>query len=88
MPTNKKGYMGSYYNKNKDKFNNPEEKKKRAARNRARLKAKKKFGARAIANKDVDHKKPLRKGGSNGTNNLRVRSKKANRADNGHKKKK
>ena len=36
--------------------------------------------------KDIDHKKPLRSGGSKGINNLRVREKSANRADNGHKK--
>ena len=30
--------------------------------------------------KDVDHKKPLSKGGSNGTSNLRVVSKSTNRS--------
>jgi hypothetical protein len=34
--------------------------------------------------KDIDHKKPLRSGGSKGINNLRVRDKSDNRADNGH----
>lgn len=34
--------------------------------------------------KDVDHKRPLRSGGSNGRGNLRVRSRSKNRADNGH----
>jgi hypothetical protein len=34
--------------------------------------------------KDIDHKKPLRNGGSKGINNLRVRSKSENRSDNGH----
>jgi 5-methylcytosine-specific restriction endonuclease McrA len=33
--------------------------------------------------KDVDHKNPLRSGGGNSDSNLRVRSVKANRADNG-----
>jgi hypothetical protein len=33
-------------------------------------------------NKDVDHKKPLRSGGSTTRSNLRVRSKAANRSDN------
>lgn len=31
--------------------------------------------------KEVDHKKPLRKGGSNAPSNLRVRSVKSNRGD-------
>lgn len=33
--------------------------------------------------KDIDHKKPLRSGGSNAKSNTRVRSRSANRADNG-----
>ena len=36
--------------------------------------------------KDIDHKNPLRNGGSNGINNLRIRKKSENRSDNGHKK--
>lgn len=36
--------------------------------------------------KDIDHKNPLRKGGSTAKSNTRVRSKSANRADNGSKK--
>ena len=39
-----------------------------------------------ILGKDIDHKKPLRKGGSTAESNTRVRSKTANRADNGSKK--
>jgi hypothetical protein len=38
-------------------------------------------GKAALAGKDIDHKKPLRKGGSNGHGNLRVRAVKANRGD-------
>ena len=33
--------------------------------------------------KDVDHKNPLRSGGGNDDSNLRVRSVKSNRSDNG-----
>ncbi len=33
--------------------------------------------------KDVDHKKPMRSGGKTTSGNLRVRSRSANRADNG-----
>ena len=36
--------------------------------------------------KDVDHKKPLRHGGTNNDCNLRVRDKSSNRAENGKKK--
>jgi len=57
----------------------PEEIKKRAMRNAARSTMKKKLGAAAIAGKDIDHKKPLRKGGGNGAGNLKVSSVRANR---------
>lgn len=33
--------------------------------------------------KDIDHKRPLRSGGKSTKNNLRIRSVKANRSDNG-----
>jgi len=36
------------------------------------------------AGKDIDHVTPLRKGGKSTAGNLRLRSKKANQADNGH----
>jgi hypothetical protein len=62
------------------------QKKQRAARTRARELMKKKGLAKKGDGKDIDHKKPLRSGGSNGINNLRVRNKSENRADNGHKK--
>lgn len=88
MPTNPPGYMNLYYKANKDKFNNPKEKKKRAARNRARRLMEKKVGKAALKGKDVDHKKPLRNGGGNGVKNLRVLSIKKNRAGNGKQKKK
>lgn len=52
-------------------------KKERAARNKAsRIK-----GAGPT---DVDHKKPLRSGGSTALSNTRKRSVSANRSDNGH----
>lgn len=34
--------------------------------------------------KDIDHIKPLRKGGKSTKGNLRLRSKRSNQADNGH----
>ena len=88
MPSNKKGYMGSYYRKNKSKFNNPKEKKKRAARNRARYAVVKAKGKAAVRGKDVNHKKPLRSGGSNSMKNLNILPPGVNRAGNGKKKKK
>ena len=57
----------------------PEQKKKRAKRNAARAAVKKSKGASAVAGKDVGHKTPLSKGGSNAAGNLKVQSKKSNR---------
>ena len=51
----------------------------RNTNNVARAKVKKKLGAKAIAGKDVGHKKPLSKGGTNAAGNLKVQSKKKNR---------
>lgn len=62
------------------------QRKERAARTKARELMKKKGIVKKGDGKDIDHKKPLRSGGSNGINNLRVRKKSDNRADNGHKK--
>lgn len=58
----------------------PEQIANRAKRNAARAMMKKELGATALKGKDVDHKKPLSKGGSNARSNLRVLSKSANRA--------
>lgn len=55
----------------------PDQKKKRAKRNAARA-AVKKTGAN-VAGKDVGHKKPLSKGGTNAKGNLKIQSKKSNR---------
>lgn len=57
----------------------PEQKKKRAKRNAARAKVVKSKGAKAVQGKDVGHKKPLSKGGTNSKGNLKVQSKKSNR---------
>lgn len=53
----------------------PEQKKKRAMRNEAR----KKMGLKVGDPREVDHKKPLSKGGSNSKKNLRVVSRATNR---------
>lgn len=50
---------------------------KRNAARRAVVAAK---GKAAVKGKDVDHKKPLSKGGSNSMSNLRVTTKKKNRS--------
>lgn len=61
----------------------PSEKKKRAARNKARRKAIRDGKVSKGDNKDIDHKNPLRNGGSTSLSNTRVRSRSANRSDNG-----
>jgi len=60
------------------------QRKERAERTKAREELIKKGRVKRGDGKDIDHKKPLRSGGSNGLNNLRVRSKSKNRSDNGH----
>ena len=70
--------------KQQRKYNSsPEQKKKRAMRNKARRQALKDGKVSKGDNKDIDHKKPLRSGGSNSKSNQRVRDRSANRSDNG-----
>lgn len=70
--------------KQKRKFNSStEQKKNRAARNTARRRALREGKVRKGDGKDIDHKKPLRSGGTNSKGNLRVMDKRANRARNG-----
>lgn len=80
MTTNPKGYMGAYYRKNKSKFNNPKERKKRAVRNAARRKMEKAGRVHKGDGKEVDHIKSLKSGGSNKRSNLRVLTEKQNRS--------
>lgn len=56
-------------------------KKARAARNKARRQMVKAGRVRKGDGKEVDHKRPLSKGGSNGKKNLRVVKRKKNRQD-------
>jgi hypothetical protein len=58
----------------------PAVKKKRAARNAARREMMKKGKVHKGDGKDIDHAKPLSKGGTNATSNLRVKSASANRS--------
>lgn len=57
----------------------PEQIKKRALRNKARRAMVKRLGKAALAGKDIDHRRPLRSGGSNGLRNLRAISIRRNR---------
>lgn len=65
-------------------YNSTEKAKKdRAKRNAARRKAMKEGKVKKGDNLEIDHKKPLRNGGTNAKGNTRVRSAKANKSDNG-----
>ena len=66
-------YDTEYQNKKKQVAN-------RVKRNAARRLMTKTKGKAAMKGKDVDHKKPLKSGGSNGRKNLRVVAKSKNRA--------
>lgn len=67
----KRDYKKEY----KDFHGKPEQKKNRAKRNKAR----KDMGLKKGDKREVDHKKPLSKGGSNKKSNLRAVSRKTNR---------
>lgn len=58
----------------------PEQKRNRAMRNTARRQAIKQYGKSALKGKDVDHIKPLSKGGTNAKSNRRIISSSKNRA--------
>lgn len=58
----------------------PKVKKRRAARNKARRQLMKEGKVHKGDGKDVDHKKPLSKGGSTSRSNLRVQSASKNRS--------
>ncbi len=70
--------------KQQRKYNSsPKQKKNRALRNAARRRAEKNGRVSKGDGRDVDHKKKLKDGGSNKKSNTRIKSKSANRADNG-----
>ena len=58
----------------------PEGKKDRAARNKARREAVAEGKVKKGDGKEVDHKKPLSKGGTNAKSNRRIVSRKTNRS--------
>lgn len=68
------------YNKQAKYDSKPSVKKDRAARNKARREMEREGKVSKGDGKEVDHKKPLSKGGSKSRSNLRVRSASANRS--------
>lgn len=58
----------------------PEQIKRRAKRNAARRKLMKQGKVKKGDGKDVDHRRPISKGGSNSISNLRVQSASSNRS--------
>ena len=69
------------YKKEYEQYQGSEEQKKnRAKRNAARRKLEKQGRVRKGDGKDVDHKKPISKGGANNKGNLRVKKASANRS--------
>lgn len=71
MAAKKRNYKKEYA----EFHSKPAAKKNRAAANRAR----RKVGLKVGDPREVDHKKPMSKGGGNGKKNLRVVSRKTNR---------
>lgn len=61
----------------------PDQKKNRAKRNNARRRFEREGRVTMGDGNDVDHKNPIRSGGSNEDSNLRVRKASSNRSDNG-----
>jgi len=73
--------MARNYRREYDKYQGtPEQKKNRAKRNAARRAMERELGKAALKGKDVDHKQPLSKGGSNARSNLQVTSVSYNRS--------
>ncbi len=67
--------MRNYKKEYKDYHKKPKQIKNRAKRNKARRVS----GLKKGDKREVDHKKPLSKGGSNGRKNLRIVSRTTNR---------
>lgn len=76
--------MGRNYRQEYDRYHKrPSQKKRRANRNAARSLMIKKRGSKAVAGKDVHHKKRNGKGKlSNSVSNLSIQSKSKNRSNN------
>jgi 5-methylcytosine-specific restriction endonuclease McrA len=76
MAKKKRNYKKEY----REYHSTPEQKKNRAKRNAARREAMRDGRVSKGDGKEVDHKRPLSKGGGNGRKNLRVVSRKTNRS--------
>ena len=76
MPRNYKKEYANYHSK-------PEQKKNRAARNKARRSAERAGKVSKGDGKDVGHKKSLKSGGSKSTSNTKVQSRHSNRSHGG-----
>lgn len=76
MPNRDKAALARHY---REYQGTPEQIKKRAQRNKARRMMEKEKGVKAVAGKDVDHKRPMRSGGTTTRSNLRVMSVAKNR---------
>lgn len=72
MPSRRRNYAKEY----RDYHGTPKQKRNRAKRNRAR----RELGLKVGDSREVDHKKPLSRGGSNGRSNLRIVSRRTNRS--------
>ena len=79
MPSSK-GYKRNYKEEYANYQGSKEQKKNRAKRNNARRMLEKDGRVHKGDGKDVDHTKPLSKGGGNSRNNLSVKSKSSNRS--------
>jgi 5-methylcytosine-specific restriction endonuclease McrA len=72
--------MRNYRKEYENYHSKPKQKKNRAKRNAARAEMEREGRVRKGDGKDVAHKKPLAKGGSNKRSNLKVASKSKNRS--------
>ncbi len=69
------------YKKEREKYHSrPEQMENNRKRKAARRKLVKEGKVKPFDGKDVDHRKPLKRGGSNGKSNLRVQSASKNRS--------
>lgn len=69
------------YKKERAKYHSrPEQMANNAKRKRARRALEREGRVHPFDGKEVDHKKPLKRGGSNASGNLRVRSRSSNRS--------
>lgn len=71
---------GRNYDYDRQYLKTPEQRENNRLRKAARRAMEKKVGKAALKGKDVDHKTPLKAGGSNRPGNLRVMSPSKNRA--------